>query len=179
LTEIAAALLHAAYEFGDSGSHVPSAGGRRRRDLIAVAGEQVEAIVNAFYQYRWPTLIANIPVMDEFVAKCSEAEKSALFLRLCNDIEQLPDLPFSDHEVRQRWSGHKACFIAIAESLGRLDLAQLYDEGLQSADEALGNIDVIEYPYVVSPASYTKRLSARLREFAFNRLGATGRRAGR
>ena len=119
LMEIAAALLHAAYEFGDSGSHVSSAAGRRRRDVIAVAGDQVEAIVDALHQNRWPTLTANIPVMDEFVAKCSQAEKSALFLRLCNEIEQLSDLPFSSHEVRQRCLGRKACFLAIAESLGR------------------------------------------------------------
>ena len=169
LAEIAAGLLHAAYEFGDFGSHVSSASRTRRQAIVDVAGEEVEAIVYALFSARWPELRSQIAIMDDYVARCSPAEISALFLRLCNEIEQLPDLPFSSERDRQRCLGRKECFLAIAASLGRSDLTRLYEDGHRLVVESTF-LDFNVYAYLLPPASYTKRLSARAREFVFNRL---------
>ena len=169
MREILAGLLHAAYEFGDFGDHVPAANAARREKVLTVVGPDTEAVLLGFFRFEWTYLIEQAPRMAQLVAGCDEAERAALFVIVCNEIEQLPDMPYASDQSRERVLKRYDACLAIARAIGREDIAQRYDEQYRqvraAAKPIAGNAGNIVFPYLVPPLSYTKRISARMREF--------------
>ena len=87
---VAAAVLHAAYLFGEFGD------GRRRsspakRDIVRRAvGKEIEDVITRYDALRWEP--ENVPHIHARVASMSPEERDVLLLRLANELEDHVDL---------------------------------------------------------------------------------------
>jgi len=162
LDEILAALHHAAYETGDFGVRIPGATKRKRRLLRNEIGSEAENLVHGFYHMlerygsRWEQML-----QEEHSAGLSGLERSVLFIRVCNDLDDVTDLAFSSDARRKRIENFCQGSIKLAHHIGQLDLADMLEA------ELLKYHDLDFLPHEVSqshasghavlPAAYRKR----------------------
>ena len=88
-TEVAAALLHAAYDQGDFGDRRTGATSRHRDRVRAEVGDEVEGIVAAYHALGWGRdVAASVGVsLDEL----TPATRAALRVRLANEVDEALD----------------------------------------------------------------------------------------
>jgi (p)ppGpp synthase/HD superfamily hydrolase len=178
LDEIQAALLHAAYSSGDFGVRVPGATQRRRRQVRKIVGDEAEQLIYCYYSMlkrydsHWEKFLQN-----EAATSLSKRERSVLFIRLCNELDDISELAFSSDFRKQRIENFTSCSISLAHHIDRPDLA----DTLEAECRKYRSLDFLPREvsqchttgYIVVPASFRKRLISRALEVA-HRLWTTG-----
>jgi len=179
LPAILGAVLHAAYNTGDFGVRIRGATPKRRRRVQNVIGVEAEALVFRFYELGnqfdtdWDGILA-----DGGASGLSVEDRAVLLIRICNDIDDLTDRPFSSSERQKRIDDFFHASVALAEALERPDLAALLRETF--AECAAGGFlseEIQErHPsgYIVVPPAFAKRLVPGVLEVA-HRLWTKGR----
>lgn len=160
---VAAALLHAAYEQGDFGTHGRGPRPERREELRGAVGDAVES------------LVARYDAFDFAAAAFSDADRDVLLLRAANEMEDALDLGVLYAAAPRRKRALEAIGKA-AEAAAFLGRAALEAE-IRAALTALQTTslpaplsgDRNDSP-LVAPRSYRRRLSLRLRERLARRL---------
>jgi (p)ppGpp synthase/HD superfamily hydrolase len=87
---LAAAVLHAAYIFGDFGDARGGAAPAKRDRIRAAVGPEVEDIIARYDALQWDS--HSIPAIRASVADMSTADREVLLLRLANELEDHLDL---------------------------------------------------------------------------------------
>lgn len=162
LDEILAALTHAAYTTGDFGVRVPGASKRKRRKMRKIIGVKAEILVHGFYYMlehygsHWEQILEEKPSAD-----LPSKERSVLFIRVCNDLDDITDQVFSSNFRRGRIGDFCQGSIKLANYIGRQDLAKLLEADYSKyRDQDYLPFEVSQRHasgHVVLPAAYRKR----------------------
>jgi hypothetical protein len=125
LPVIQAAMLHAAYSTGDFGVRIPGAFKSRRRSVRGVIGHEAEDLVFGFHSFlnRYGTNWARL-LEERGDGELQRRERTILFMRVCNDLDDVSDLPFSSDSRRGRINRLTRSSILLAQAIGRPDLAE-------------------------------------------------------
>jgi (p)ppGpp synthase/HD superfamily hydrolase len=165
---IAAAILHAAYMFGEFGDGRRGADPRKRRVLEGVVGTAIEDLVMRYHALVWNA--ETIPALADTIDSMAADETDVLLIRLANELEDHVDLGVlycGNAERRRRdirMSLHRC--VAMARQLGHPGLAEelqrAFDEVLSTdVPDALRNCR--EYTYFVPPSSHSLRIPVIIR----------------
>jgi hypothetical protein len=168
---IAAGLLHAAYALGDFGEGRFGMTERKRGIVRAAVGPDIECLVAHYTQFAWtPQRIATL--RETMCRDLSEADRDALTIRLCNELEDYHDYGAlccrNGAARREHLSDTRSDTIAAAEALGQHALATEIDRVFGAALalpvplEWLGPRD---YTFVLTPASCCARWRVTVRRF--------------
>lgn len=178
LSEILAAMLHAAYSTGDFGVRIEGAGERKRRVLRSVIGDKAEDLVYGFHCLltRYGTTWVNF-LREQGTGELSPRETSLLFLRVCNDLDDVSDMAFSSDSRRRRIRGFVKSSIQLAKAIGRPELAARLESELERHE----TLDFLprevsqqhESGHIVLPPAFHKRLIPGLLE-VLHRWSKTG-----
>lgn len=180
LPMIQAALLHAAYSTGDFGVRIPGAFKRRRRIVRRIIGQEAENLVFGFHALlsRYGTDWARV-LEERGAGELQRRERTIFFLRVCNDLDDVSDLPFSSDSRRGRICGFTQNSILLAQAIGRPDLAdQLESEFRQYKDLHFLPEDVSERHetgHIELPKAFRKRLVPGLLEVTHRRWTSRGK----
>lgn len=178
LTSILAALLHAAYSTGDFGVRIEGVTRRKRRTLSGVIGSAAEDLVFGFhsmlrkYGTHWVRLLE-----ERGSGELTQRERTLLFLRVCNDLDDISDLAFSSDTRRERIIGFVSSSIKLAGRIDRPDLAADLQAELEQYRGFRFLPDEVsqrhESGHIVVPPAFRKRLVPGLLEVA-HRWKTTG-----
>jgi (p)ppGpp synthase/HD superfamily hydrolase len=132
---VIAGLLHAVYESGLFTDGATGMTEEHRRFVREAAGEEVEALVAAYHGMRW-----NGPE-SERIAKTLECgdlhARDVLVIRLANEIEDhLGHAMRLSGPDRHRYVGAREACLAIAQALGRPDIAEVLTAVYRESDAA-------------------------------------------
>jgi (p)ppGpp synthase/HD superfamily hydrolase len=87
---VSAAVLHAAYIFGDFGDARGGATGAKRAALQEAAGADVERIISRYDALRWDS--SSIAEIHAGIGSMAPGDRDVLLLRLANELEDHLDL---------------------------------------------------------------------------------------
>ena len=122
---VSAALLHAAYDEGDFGSIWPGMTAAKRATVRAAVGEEGEHLVAAYNALSWRA--ADRPGFLGRLDRLTEAERTAAFMRVANELEELLDGGFL--YCSERRQEDMAASIAACGTVCRaLDLPEIWAE---------------------------------------------------
>ena len=179
LPAILAAVLHAAYNTGDFGVRIRGATRRRRKKLEDAIGAEAEALVFRFHELgsefdpHWEGILEGGNASD-----LSTTDRIVLFIRFCNDLDDVTDYPFSSSTRQKRIASFCRGSIALAEALGESELEELLRKAdARCAMESFLSEGIREsHPagYIVVPPAFTKRIVPGVLEVA-HRLWTKGR----
>ena len=88
--ETVAALVHAAYDYGDFGDGRPVVTDRKRAEVRAVIGAGAEALVAGYAAWPWWDRLTVLH--DDGAGALTDWERPLAFLRLANELEERVDL---------------------------------------------------------------------------------------
>ncbi|ASC72503.1 hypothetical protein XM38_034610 [Halomicronema hongdechloris C2206] len=145
---VAAGLLHAAYDFGDFGGWKRSGiTATKRMWLCREVGSQVEQYITAYSALAWNS--NTIPTIKRCSYKWEKIERSALLIRLANELEEYLDLGILYcGKKSQIYNQHQSDLIVeLARALNFPRLAQ----ALASAQQVVEYSQVL--PELVNPTN--------------------------
>jgi hypothetical protein len=176
---VRAALLHNAYRHGVWRDGRPRPTARRRREVRAATGPEIEQLVFAYHGFPWSE--ASVQELLARGGTLDGTERDLVVLRLANEVEDRLDLGLLHSQQVRR---DVTAMIALAEGLGLPVLAT----GLRQvqAEEAAGRVEpgLVRPDHGVvrmAPRSHRRRVGAwSYEEYLHGRrqLGAALRRAG-
>jgi (p)ppGpp synthase/HD superfamily hydrolase len=169
---ILAALVHAAYGTGDFGVRIPGATTKKRTILREQIGERAERMVLQFHEWlnahgtHWEKLLEAHPGKA-----WSEEERTVIFIRVCNELDDISDKPFSCTPRRSRIRDYTQGSTQLALAIERPDLA----ERLQQANELWGDLEFLpeavaeRHPtgFIELPPAFRKKLWPGIRELVY------------
>lgn len=88
-SEIAAGLLHAAYDQGDFGDGRSGVSERRRAVIRGAVGSEVEDLVHRYHALGWSPEVARRCVLE--VRDATSSERAVLLLRVANELDDVLD----------------------------------------------------------------------------------------
>jgi (p)ppGpp synthase/HD superfamily hydrolase len=129
--EVAAALLHAAYDAGDFGTGRRGPKPRHRAHIRECTNERTEAIVHRYHEHRWTPEAAALALATPAVSGSVAAR--ALLVRVANEIDEALDAGVvlaqkSHHPVHSREVNETT--VALAAVVGTPELHDLAAEVL-------------------------------------------------
>lgn len=156
---VAAAVLHAAYIFGEFGDGRPGMTPFRRARVRQAVGHEVEDLIARYHQLEWRR-----PTMEALCARVetlSPGEREIVLVRLANELEDYLDLGIlycrnAAHRVGevQGWLG-RVC-IELAGGIGEPRLAEelkrVFEE-VMAANVSDALRQRLDYTYMLAPAS--------------------------
>jgi len=166
---IAAAVLHAAYIFGEFGDGRPGMSPERRQVLRDAVGDDIEDLVARYHLLEWrrPTVEALHARSEPF----SPAEREVLLVRLANELEDHLDLGIlycrnaaARREEIQR-SLHACIELAnrIEQPVLAGELSRVFEEvSASEVPDALRHPE--DYTYMLAPASSMPRPAVFIRQ---------------
>lgn len=135
--DVAAALLHAAYEQGDFGDGKVGPSRRHRRHIETRVGSEVEEIVFRYHQMRWGPEMARSCLAG--IERISRLDRRVLLIRVANALDDAMDggLVVSNKQSLMEYSQETTGVIAaIAERVATPALVDCFkDEMLQDPPE--------------------------------------------
>lgn len=123
--EVLAALAHAVYDAGDFGSPVKGWTAGKRKQVRDAVGAGAEAIIADYYEIQWrsDTRLEILVRLDEI----AESKRPALFVRMCNELEEAVDGGFRFGNMRKQEDLAEA-IVACREICSVLGLDALLSE---------------------------------------------------
>jgi (p)ppGpp synthase/HD superfamily hydrolase len=167
---VAAAVLHAAYLFGEFGD------GRRRstpakRDILRQAvGSDIEDLITRYDELRWEP--GNVPQIHARVGTMTPGERDVLLIRLANELEDHLDLGvlYCGNADGRRAAIHSwlGLCVDMAHGLGQpvlaAELKRVFDEVLSDDLPAVLR-QTHKYTHRVPPASHMLKPRVAVRRF--------------
>lgn len=140
---VIAALLHAAYTFGQFEDGIcGKAATAHRQKLERVIGSEAESLVYAYD----PFLLHGPEILETHLKQCETydaVKRSLLIMRLANELEDHLDLGMayhSDSSFHKRVEAYSDQLIVLAEKLGLSVIAQGLQESFQRQLQASGSL---------------------------------------
>ncbi|OOZ40611.1 hypothetical protein BOW53_07095 [Solemya pervernicosa gill symbiont] len=118
---VAAALLHSVYLFGQFGDPRPGVTERKRKQVIAAVGEEVESLVMVYTEFPWSRSATGEYAIQ--FGQMSDRDREILIMRLANELEE--NLEF---EMAYSRKDHLALYEGREDQLRSLALALVNDE---------------------------------------------------
>jgi (p)ppGpp synthase/HD superfamily hydrolase len=144
---VSAAVLHAAYIFGDFGDARGGATDAKRAVVRAAAGPEVEAIISRYDALRWDS--SSIAEIHSAVSGMAEPDREVLLLRLANELEDHLDLGvLYCGNAEERRAAVRSWLHLCVELARQLDQPRLADEFERVFQEVLSDSvpEVIRQP---------------------------------
>ncbi len=145
--EIRAGFAHAAYTQGEFGKIKAGASASNREAVRSVIGEEAEALVFHYQDFDWLRILDRYSKGESL--PISNVEKSLLFVRLANELDDSMDCGVYDIRWCQRCLHRLELGAKVAESIGRASLAS----------QARSRIQKIHENELLGKANYRKKQS--------------------
>jgi len=165
---LAAAVLHAAYIFGEFGDGRRGCDPAKRATVRAAVGSDIERIVMRYHELRWNN--STVAAIAARVSDMDAEARSVLLIRLANELEDHLDLGVlycgnAEERRREIRSSLYLC-IEMSRALGRARLAgefqRAFDDVLtKDVPEVLRSSR--EYTYALPPLSHGPTIGVKLR----------------
>jgi (p)ppGpp synthase/HD superfamily hydrolase len=165
---VAAAVLHAAYMFGEFGDGRRNSAPFKRSRIRAAAGPEVESLIARYDTLRWDE--RTIPSIEERMDRMSAEDRDALLIRLANELEDHIDLGVlycgnAAHRRAVVRSNMRAA-MSMARKLGHPRLAAEFERvfaEILATDVPAELQQPHDYSYTQAPLSHAPRAAVRLR----------------
>ena len=167
---VAAAVLHAAYLFGEFGDGRRKSSPAKREIVRKTVGPEIEDLITRYDELRWEP--ANVPRIQASVERMTAAERDVLLMRLANELEDHLDLGVlycgnadGRRDAIRSWLGLS---VDIARQLNEARLAAELNRVFQ---EVLANDLPVElhqphkYTHRVAPSSHMPKPRILVRRF--------------
>ena len=175
---LGAAVLHAAYIFGEFGDGRRGGDRAKRHAVREAVGSDIEELVMRYHQLRWDS--TTVATIAEGLHRMDPRDKDVLLIRLANELEDHLDLGVlycgnAEHRREEIRSSLHFC-IDLSRALGHPALAfefeRAFDEVL-SSDVPQVLRSSRDWTYALPPLSHMPTLSVTLRRIldAHPRLG--------
>lgn len=165
---VAAAVLHAAYLFGEFGDGRPGMTPEKRAILRQAVGEKIEDLIARYHALQWREVM--IAALDAGAPPLSPAVADALLIRLANELEDHLDLGVlycgNARQRREAITSSLHLCVDLAQNMGQpflaAELGRAFDEVMASeVPESLRHPS--DGTYLLPPRSHMRRPSASVR----------------
>jgi (p)ppGpp synthase/HD superfamily hydrolase len=175
---VGAAVVHAAYIFGEFGDGRRGSDPAKRSKVRDSVGEEIEALVMHYQQLRWQS--STVAAISARVKDMPPDERDVLLIRLANELEDHLDLGvlYCGNAERRRQDIRSTLYrcVDMSRALGQpllaAELQRAFDEVLSTdVPEALRSAR--DWTYAIPPLSHAPTFSVSLRRIvdAHPRLG--------